>query len=135
METPKQHFDSPDGDFDESWVGSRSGPFACQPVKGVLLSADGAAVAEAGSEEAAVVVRGTWRNEAVHSILEKQYGMPVLPIYNSTVSIIAVAGSQRHELLSNSSSCYSHLCYHVTCLCKFADCSRIHAQQQQAPAT
>jgi hypothetical protein len=87
METPKQHFDSPDGDFDEEWVGTRSGPFTCQPVKGVSLSADGVAVAEAGSEQAAVVVRGTWRNEAVHSILEKQYGMPVLPIYNSTVSI------------------------------------------------
>ncbi|WIA13627.1 hypothetical protein OEZ85_007191 [Tetradesmus obliquus] len=88
METPKQHFDSPDGDFEEDWVGVRSGPFTCQPVQGVTLSADGSAAAAAAgsSEHAAAVVRGTWRNEAVQAILGKQYGMPVLPIYNSTVT-------------------------------------------------
>jgi hypothetical protein len=90
METPKQHFDSPDGDFEEEWVGVRSGPFTCQPVKGVSLSTDGSAAAEAdgASEAAAAVVRGTWRNKAVHNILEKQYDMPVLAIYNSTVSTV-----------------------------------------------
>jgi hypothetical protein len=87
METPKQHFDSPDGDFEEDWIGVRTGPFTCQPVQGVLLSADGSAAAEGSSEQAVAVVQGTWRNVAVHSILEKQYGMPVLPIYNSTVSV------------------------------------------------
>lgn len=88
METPKQHFDSPDGDFDEAWVGARSGPFICQPVPGVALGPNGSVAAQAGSEQVAAVVHGTWRNAAVHSVLERQYGMPVLPVYNSTVSAV-----------------------------------------------
>ncbi|KAF6252526.1 hypothetical protein COO60DRAFT_1552723, partial [Scenedesmus sp. NREL 46B-D3] len=105
METPKQHFDSPDGDFDEAWVGARSGPFICQPVPGVALGPNGSVAAQAGSEQVAAVVHGTWRNAAVHSVLERQYGMPVLPVYNSTVT-----AWEYHRNNSQGREC-SHYCF------------------------
>ncbi|KAF8060065.1 Zeaxanthin epoxidase [Scenedesmus sp. PABB004] len=105
MEMPKQHFaDSPDGDFDEAWVGTRDGPWACRAVPGVSRGRDGAARAAPGDAVAAAVANGTWRNVAARDILSRQYGVPLVPIYNTTVAAWAW-----HRNNSKGTEC-SHFC-------------------------
>lgn len=57
METPKQHFDSVDGDYKVPWIGKRKGPFTCQPVQGLSMDADGALHADAGNAVAEFVMQ------------------------------------------------------------------------------
>jgi len=84
METPKQHFDSADGDFKVPWITTRKGPWTCQPIQGVSLDAEGNVVADKGADVAQDVAKGTWRNQDAREILSK-YGIPLIPIYNVTV--------------------------------------------------
>lgn len=84
METPKQHFDSADGDYKVPWIRTRKGPWTCQPIQGVSLNPDGSIGAQDGNEVAQYVARGSWRNQHAREVLA-QYGLPLLPIYNVTV--------------------------------------------------
>lgn len=84
METPKQHFDSADGDFKVPWITTRKGPWTCQPIQGVSLDAEGNVVADKSVDVAEDVAKGSWRNQDAREILSK-YGIPLIPIYNVTV--------------------------------------------------
>jgi hypothetical protein len=57
FETPKQHFDSADGDYKVPWINTRKGPFTCQPVQGLSMDKDGALHAEAGNAVAEYVMQ------------------------------------------------------------------------------
>ena len=54
LETPKQHFDSVDGDYKVAWIGQRRGPWTCQPVDGV-----GVALAPAAAPLASAIQRAS----------------------------------------------------------------------------
>jgi hypothetical protein len=85
MQTPKQHFDSEDGDFKVPWIKARKGPWKCQPIKGVTQNPDGTLSAEEGNAVAQYVAAGSWRNQLASEVLG-EYGVPLIPIYNSTVT-------------------------------------------------
>jgi hypothetical protein len=104
METPKQHFDSADGDYKVHWIKTRKGPWTCQPIQGVSLQPDGSIRAEDGNEVADYVARGSWRNQHAREVLA-QYGLPLLPIYNVTVP---AWGFHRQNL--DGQEC-SHFCH------------------------
>ena len=108
METPKQHFDSEGGDFQEEWKHgktARHAPYVCQPVTGVKLNRYGAVKAEAGNAAAVRVAEGNWRNKEARSILREQYGMPLVPVYN-----ISVPGWYMHRRNDIGPEC-SHYCH------------------------
>eukprot|EP00775_Hariotina_reticulata_P009622 gene9622-9783_t len=86
METPKQHFDSADGDYKVPWIGVRKGPWVCQPIKGVSLDADGNLHSAPGDKVGEYVVTGSWRNQLAHQVLVEKYNMPFMPIYNTTAT-------------------------------------------------
>jgi hypothetical protein len=67
------------------WLGTRKGPWTCSPIKGVELHPDGSLVPQPGNAVAEFVARGSWRNTYARAILGKQYGMPLVSIYNVTV--------------------------------------------------
>eukprot|EP00879_Flechtneria_rotunda_P021731 GHRR01022915.1.p1 GENE.GHRR01022915.1~~GHRR01022915.1.p1 ORF type:complete len:334 (+),score=95.40 GHRR01022915.1:804-1805(+) len=105
METPKQHFDSADGDYKASWIGKRKGPWRCQPIKGVSMDEDGLLHADKGDAMAEYVVEGSWRNILARDILHKQYGVPMLSVYNSTAT-----AWEFHRLNTEGQEC-SHYCH------------------------
>jgi hypothetical protein len=90
METPKQHFaDAHDGDYQSSWLYDkkrRRGNHTCGPIKNVTYLQDGSLAARAGDKVAERVAAGTWRNLDARRILEGKYGMPLVPIFNTTVA-------------------------------------------------
>jgi hypothetical protein len=74
FETPKQHFDSEDGDYKVPWIGTRKGPFACQPVKGLSMDKDGALHAEAGNAVAEYVMQvGGWAESVGNCVMMHTY--------------------------------------------------------------
>jgi hypothetical protein len=84
MQTPKQHFDSSDGDFQLAWLG-RKGPWECKPLANISRDpVTGTLLAAPGDEVAAYVAAGTWRNIMAAEELG-QAGMGMIPIYNVTV--------------------------------------------------
>ncbi|WIA13604.1 hypothetical protein OEZ85_007170 [Tetradesmus obliquus] len=105
FETPKQHFDSADGDYKVPWIGTRKGPFTCQPVQGLSMDKDGALHAEAGNAVAAYVMKGSWRNIMAREILIEQYKLPVIPVYNSSAT-----AWQFHRVNFDGQEC-SHYCH------------------------
>lgn len=104
METPKQHFDSADGDYKVAWIKARKGPWTCQPIQGVSLNTDGSLSAEQGNSVAAYVARGSWRNQHAREVLQ-QYGLPLLPIYNATVPAWDL---HRHNMQGQECSHFCH---------------------------
>eukprot|EP00877_Chromochloris_zofingiensis_P010268 jgi/Chrzof1/5495/Cz16g05120.t1 len=86
METPKQHFDSVDGDYQVEWISKRQGPFNCQPIQGLKFKTDGSLAATTPTKVIQAVVEGTWRNIEAHRILRDIYSMPIMPIYNVTAT-------------------------------------------------
>jgi hypothetical protein len=107
MQTPKQHFDSSDGDYKDEWVGVRKGPFDCQPIRNVRLDKWGLLQQEDNTTDpvAAYVMDGTWRNLMAQEILGRQYGMPIVPVYNVTVP-----AWDKHRANANGQEC-SHYCH------------------------
>ncbi|KAF6251417.1 hypothetical protein COO60DRAFT_619659 [Scenedesmus sp. NREL 46B-D3] len=105
METPKQHFDSVDGDYKVPWIGKRKGPFTCQPVQGLSMDADGALHADAGNAVAEFVMQGSWRNIMARDILAKKYKLPFIPVYNSSAT-----AWQFHRVNFDGQEC-SHYCH------------------------
>jgi hypothetical protein len=104
METPKQHFDSADGDYKVAWIKTRKGPWTCQPIQGVSLKPDGSLAAEPGNSVAQYVARGSWRNQHAREVLQ-QYGLPLLPIYNVTVPAWDL---HRHNMQGQECSHFCH---------------------------
>lgn len=104
METPKQHFDSADGDYKVAWIKTRKGPWTCQPIQGVSLNPDGSLSAEQGNSVAAYVARGSWRNQHAREVLQ-QYGLPLLSIYNATVPAWDL---HRHNMQGQECSHFCH---------------------------
>jgi hypothetical protein len=90
METPKQHFAaSNDGDFQSQWLfdeKKKKGPHKCGPIANVEYLPDGSLKARRGDKIAEMVANGTWRNYDAKRILLDQYGMKLVPIYNTTVA-------------------------------------------------
>jgi hypothetical protein len=90
METPKQHFaDSEDGDFQTAWLSDavkKKGPYKCGPVENVRYNGDGSLSAPADDAVASRVAAGTWRNVDARSVLRDEYGMRLVPVYNTTVA-------------------------------------------------
>jgi len=105
MQTPKQHFESADGDYQVGWLAKKQGPFKCQPISGVTLLPDGSLAGDEDSVIAQYVAAGTWRNIDAHNILHETYGMPIIPVYNLTVP-----AWDRHRENFNGQEC-SHFCH------------------------
>jgi hypothetical protein len=108
METPKQHFESTDGDFKSAWLEPGKGPsppYVCKPIEGVELGKDGALlVTGKGRAVAEYVAKGTWRNMDARRVLG-EYGMPMLHIYNVTAT-----AWDMHRRNLRGQEC-SHFCY------------------------
>lgn len=105
METPKQHFDSADGDYKVAWIGTRKGPWQCQAIKGVSMKSDWSVSATEGDAVAEYVMQGSWRNIMAREILQQQYDVPILPVYNSTVT-----AAEYHRQNFDGQEC-SHYCH------------------------
>ena len=108
METPKQHFDSADGDYKSAWLTPGKGPsppYQCKAIPGVVLGTDGAlAVTKKGNKVAEYVASGTWRNLDARRVLGG-YGMPLLHIYNVTAT-----AWDKHRRNLKGQEC-SHFCF------------------------
>ena len=87
METPKQHFASPDGDYSRQWQQSlpHKGNFTCKPISGVTMNDKGELFAEGNNVISEQVAAGGWRNTDARNVLRDEYGMPLVPVYNATV--------------------------------------------------
>jgi hypothetical protein len=105
METPKQHFDSSDGDYKVPWIGVRKGPWVCQPIKGVSMDENGHLHSAPGDKVAEYVVTGSWRNQLAHQVLVDKYNMPLMPIYNTTATAV-----EFHRRNFDGQEC-SHFCH------------------------
>lgn len=90
METPKQHFaDAFDGDYQVKWLTDkkrRRGNHTCGPIKNVTYEADGTLTAPEDDTVATLIANGTWRNVDARRILLDTYGMPLVPIFNTSVA-------------------------------------------------
>lgn len=105
METPKQHFDSADGDYKVDWIGKRKGPFVCQPVEGVSFKSNGYLTAAEGDAVADYASKGSWRNIFARDILRDQYDVPIFPIYN-----VSATAWDFHRVNFDGQEC-SHFCH------------------------
>ncbi|KAI8466201.1 MAG: hypothetical protein J3K34DRAFT_524733 [Monoraphidium minutum] len=108
METPKQHFETPTGDFQSWWLkerGKKLENFTCSPIANVTAGRDGSLAAAPGDAAAAEVARGTWRNAAARGALQHGAGMRLVEVYN-----LSVPFWDAHSHNSMGLEC-SHYCY------------------------